>query len=577
MAPCSSTSGVPPKKEFGLHLLDGKTGSVIHSFPPKTYSENAGFLARDGNSIALLRTDGFGTAQAVEVLNRKGEILGKVRLPQQFMSVAVSWDSRAVALFDRDLKKLWVHDLPGGSTAVLARPRERDPNSLHREMTPGDAAIAKAELKLRDVFKVEYTRRLPTEKRALAERLIEHADETTDDPAARFVMLRDARDLAVEIHDPNLAIRAINELAKSYQVDGPVQLQSVLERIQTTTSSQDACRVIADAAIPATEAAMAADEYEEAVQFAQLGLNAARKGKLASAFIEVAEARLAHAKLTRDSFAAIRPALDALRSAPDDALANSTIGKYRCFVQGRWDDGLKYLARGASPAMRAVADLDLKSPRNGIPDVAIADRWWDYARTAQDDERWGAQTRARHWYTRSIPGLAGMDKTRAEGRLAFTFGGSEYRPGLVCEISSKLPAVVKGKRARIDPSIDFSGGEFADDNKQTDLTVKWTGAIAAPLPGRYSIIATTGDAVRVRVDNKTVIDTFSGKSSKREAQVVLGERPVPLVVEFVTPNTERHRLKLAWIPVGRSAVEMIPAEYLFHDKRGESVLGKASP
>jgi hypothetical protein len=170
-----------------------------------------------------------------------------------------------------------------------------------------------------------------------------------------------------------------------------------------------------------------------------------------------------------------------------------------------------------------------------------------------------------------------MGKTRAQGRLAFTSGGSEYRPGLVCEISAKQPAVMKGKRARIDAALDFSGGEFADAGKQTDLTVKWTGAIAAPLPGRYALIATTSDAVRVRVDNKAVIDTFAGKSTRREAQVVLSERPVPLAVEFSAPNTEQHRLRLMWIPVGRSAVEMIPAEYLFHDKRGEFVLGKAAP
>ena len=74
-----------------------------------------------------------------------------------------------------------------------------------------------------------------------------------------------------------------------------------------------------------------------------------------------------------------------------------------------------------------------------------------------------------------------------------------------------------------------------------------------------------------------MIDTFTSRSARRDAQVILGERPVPISVEFVGANTDRHRIKLKWIRPGESSPEVIPAEYLFHDKRGETALGKSSP
>jgi len=156
-------------------------------------------------------------------------------------------------------------------------------------------------------------------------------------------------------------------------------------------------------------------------------------------------------------------------------------------------------------------------------------------------------------------------------------GGVDYRPGLLCEITAKQPAPLKGKKARIDPLIDFSGREFADGGKPFELTIKWTGAILAPARGHYTLSATTSDAVRVRLDNKTIIDTFATRNARREAQVFLGERPIPLVVEFLAATTEHHRLRMMWEPIAKSGVELIPAECLFHDKRGESVLAKSAP
>ena len=137
---------------------------------------------------------------------------------------------------------------------------------------------------------------------------------------------------------------------------------------------------MADVAGPAADDASAADEFDEALQFAQIALNAARKGKLGqSVLLDEADYRLAQAKKSKESFAALRPVVEKLKTSPDDREANTTLGKYRCFVQGRWDEGLKHFAKGSNETLRALADLDLKTPRTGNPDVKIADAWWEYA------------------------------------------------------------------------------------------------------------------------------------------------------------------------------------------------------
>jgi hypothetical protein len=181
--------------------------------------------------------------------------------------------------------------------------------------------------------------------------------------------------------------------------------------------------------------------------------------------------------------------------------------------------------------------------------------------------------RVRWWYGRVVPGLTGLNKARAEARLGLTAGGVEYRPGLVCEFAAKNPAALKGKKGRIDAGIDFSCNEFSDFTNPTDLTVRWTGAITPPRAGRYRLVVQTSDAVRVRVDNRLVIDT-TAKGMKKDASVTLREAPSALVVEYVAPNFDPHKIKLLWVPPGASSEEAIPADHLFHDRKAEAALGK---
>jgi WD40 repeat protein len=587
--------GAPPGKLDSYYLLDGRTGKVIKSFTPKTYHGSFAAISDDGGVIAFVRNDGFGVGHTVEVFHAPGRLVGKVKIPagprgHEGATIALSPDGRSLVMHNRSDHKLTTYDLPPVDGAVAVRPPVNPdpapkvnpapapeatprPAAADRLAAPAGDALAKAEANVRTVLKDDYARKQPGEKKTLAQKLITLADGTTDDPAARYVMLRDARDLAAEVGDPQLAAQAIDALAKWYEIDPAAAKLAALEKILSASSSTTTLKAVNELAAAGADAAFDADDYAGAARLAQAAATAARKGGLGPAAIEDADFRLAHLKKTRDAFDAAQPALERLKAAPDDPDANLVVGKFRCFVQGRWADGVKLLAKGSGAPLKQVAELELAAPPAGPADVKVADAWWDFAQAAPDVERRAAEARARYWYVRAVPGLMGLARAKVEGRLGFTHNNVEYKPGLLAEFTSKQPVVLKGKKARIDAVIDYSAAEFVDGARTVDVTVKWTGVILPPRPGRYKLVASGADPVRVRVDGKTLIDTIVNRNGKREGSVLLPDRPAQLVVEFTSPNTATHTLRLSWVPAG-GAEEAVPAEALFHDRKAEAALGK---
>jgi hypothetical protein len=66
-----------------------------------------------------------------------------------------------------------------------------------RDPVPSPDARKEAEKTVQRLFREDIAKaRKPEERRALARKLIDHAVETRDDPAARFVLLREARGLS---------------------------------------------------------------------------------------------------------------------------------------------------------------------------------------------------------------------------------------------------------------------------------------------------------------------------------------------------------------------------------------------
>lgn len=128
-----------------------------------------------------------------------------------------------------------------------------------------------------------------------------------------------------------------------------------------------------------------------------------------------------------------RIAQDKLTRNPDDPDANGVVGKYVSFVQGNYQDGMKYLAK-SSDKLKTLAshDSDPAYTDSGPKKVGMGDEWVIAAKTNPALFRI-FYDRASQWYATAFPDLDGpwKDKAREQGlKLASSRPSGGPRRGL---------------------------------------------------------------------------------------------------------------------------------------------------
>lgn len=578
-------------------------GKRVATFP-RRFTASAGAISNDNRLIALASTESVHGA-FVEVLDMEEEkVIGRFPLsgPLDVQQLLFAPDNSCIVA-KRSTRHVQVIELPKSLVAALPKPKDpdpvpkpKDPGPTPKPKDPGPvpkpkdpdpapkielvavpdaAAIAAAEKKIRGMLMVEYARKLGAERRALAGKLIGLAKDESDS-ADRYVLFRDARDIYIEVFEPELAMQALDGIIRHYRVDADAERLALFEKVKDTAGNVTARRSVAEMSLAASDLSLVKDDFTYAVKFAQTALSAAKLGNLPQTFQEDVESQITRMKKQAESFAAVKEALERIKRDPDDRDSAYVVGRYRCFTQGRWDEGLPALAKGATGALKAAAEKDAAAPRTLPADVKLADAWWNAAQGITDADKAAILFRARFWYARALPALKGDARTLAENRFGFTDGGVDYRGGLLAEFTGKAPAILQGKKARIDPIVDFDAGQFKADGTgtTTDLGAKWTGVLAPQRPGRYRLILVATDPASVRIDGKLLLDT-NAKTTRKESILSLPDHPVPIVVEFKSVNAEKHNVKLLWSMPGTEAEELVPAENFYHDRKLETVLGKS--
>lgn len=281
---------------------------------------------------------------------------------------------------------------------------------------PNAESLKEAEKLVRDVFKDDYAKKAPADRRALAQKLLKQAAESRDDATARYVLLREAQDLASQAGDLETAVQAIDELSRTYAVSGPDLKQGALSAIEKSARSPEECRRVSSAYAKLAEDALTAGLFETAEKACESSASWAKKGKDVS-FVSKAEARLKEVKEVRTRRAAVAAAEKVLASNPSDPAANSAVGLFKCLALGEWEAGLPLLGKGPDGAFKAVALKDLANPTDPAAGVAVGDAWWDLAEKETGTSKANLRKRAAHWYDKAMTGLSGLTKVRAEKRL----------------------------------------------------------------------------------------------------------------------------------------------------------------
>jgi hypothetical protein len=290
------------------------------------------------------------------------------------------------------------------------------PQEPAKAPVPGAEALKRAEGLIREVFKDEFARKDPGGRRSLARALFNQGRETRDDPAVRFVLFRDAADVAAEGGDLRFALEALDQGVLLYAVNGRDQRKSLLAKARKSAlAPEDAAtaveaylRIAADEA-EAQEFDAAAVTLKEAEGLAEKLRNVALVGRVRSRSKDLPE-------LKRDA-AGLSAARTALASKPDDPESNLIVGRHACFHKADWAGGLPLLAKGSDSALRALAAKDLANPSTASDQAAAGDGWWDLSEKDPAPAKEELRRRAAFWYALAAPRLTGLAKVKIEKRL----------------------------------------------------------------------------------------------------------------------------------------------------------------
>lgn len=280
---------------------------------------------------------------------------------------------------------------------------------------PNSTAQTRARNQIREEHRADFAKRNAADQLALAHQLQEEAAAAGhDDPTRQYVLLREAREAAVNAGDFDAAFSIIKDTARSFKLDANEL------RVTSLTDAYDRGLVpktqMLDNYLKVANDALAAGDVQLSYQASILATKIARETKDSAIMLRAKAVSLRVHEARRQLTEAVAAA-NRLKVNPDNPDASAIVGRYLCFVQGEWGEGLPLLARGSDKALRELAAKDQAGPNDAAAMADLADQWWnlpDTVRTPQTKSR----QRAVHWYERALANLTGDRKLQAEQRIA---------------------------------------------------------------------------------------------------------------------------------------------------------------
>ncbi len=269
---------------------------------------------------------------------------------------------------------------------------------------------------IREIYGEELgSAKTSSKKQALAKKLLGKAKEAID-PTNRYVLLREARDLAAQAGDVDLAFFAIDEMDSRYQVDAYKLKGLALSQAAKSAKGQKHLGSIAEHALPLIDQAVEKDDFGAAKDLGKLALDSARKARAREVLKQVVTRNGEVAEIAK-AYEATRDAFAKLKKEPVDPEANLAVGKYLCFLKGHWDKGLPMLALGTDEGLKKLAVKELEGASDVDGQVALGDGWWDLTSTSEGVAKKQLKGRASYWYRKALPGVTGLVKDKVGGRL----------------------------------------------------------------------------------------------------------------------------------------------------------------
>jgi hypothetical protein len=347
-----------------------------------------------------------------------------------------------------------------------------DPStSPAKAVVPDAAAQSSAEKIIRDIYKAEYARKKPAEREALAASLRKQAMETVGDPNALFVLLREARDIAASVGDFDAAFDAIDAMNRSFVLDANAMKLTVLKSASSGLNTPALQKRFISACLTFGRVAASGDNYDLAWRAVALAdpVSRSERENSSAATVQARAAEYARLKVESMRVKAAEERLAANRANPEDYLA---AGSSLCFTKAAWDRGLPLLAKSSDPTLKLLAMKEIAKPATPAAQRELADGWWAVAEKMKGAAATHIRSHAAAWYAKGLEGMSGLEKTRAEKRIALAeaeekWGADEAdKPHWISKTANYTLGSTDAKEGNHVPLpnlLDGTGGGYQDN------------------------------------------------------------------------------------------------------------------
>lgn len=279
---------------------------------------------------------------------------------------------------------------------------------------PEDAVQKQAASLISNLFKNDFDAAKTAEKRSqLAKKMLQVGMDSKDDATGRYVLLRNARDVAADVGNIETAMAAIEQLGIHYDVDVLEMNAEVLAKVVKALRTPKDHQELSPRLQEAISDAVSQDRFDVAKSINAVALDSARQARS----VDLVKQVVATGKDIEElevKFQEVQSAMTTLKTSPTDPEANLLVGQYQCFVKRDWENGLLMLALGSDTKLKKLATAELNEERDAL---LLGNAWWEYSEEAKGKAKAAAQSRAAGWYKQVTP-LEGLTKKLVESRLA---------------------------------------------------------------------------------------------------------------------------------------------------------------
>ncbi|MEQ8789436.1 MAG: DUF1559 domain-containing protein [Pirellulaceae bacterium] len=285
---------------------------------------------------------------------------------------------------------------------------------------PDSVALNKAQVLLEEIYRERIdAARNREQKSQVARSLLADLPRLQQDPGGQYVLLEGVRKMALEAGDAVIALQAVEELGRRFEVDATsMRIEAVSEFARSGSfQNQAANEIVLNYAAGLLRQALAEDNFDAAQKMYDIAITAARRVQNSQLVRQLQEHKQ-EIDVARAAYAQVENVLDQLGVDPYAPGPNLIVGKYYCFVKGDWSRGLPLLARGDDDELRALAEMELDPPALADKQVELADRWWNVGDDHPMPLRRQMQLRGVSWYQKAHAQLPeGLRKVKVEVRL----------------------------------------------------------------------------------------------------------------------------------------------------------------